>query len=154
MDAQKIHRPHADLTRLNEVSERVIGCAIEVHRTLGTGLLERIYEDALVHELSTAGLRVDRQVPIRVAYKGTLLSELRIDLLVERSIIVEVKAVTKVADEYLAQLVSYLRATDMPLGLLINFHARRVVDGVYRRINSSSSLTSAISASSAFNSAC
>ncbi len=136
--------------RWNDTTERIIGCAIEVHRTLGTGLLERIYEDAILLELGQAGLRVQRQVPVRIQYKGVPLSELRIDLLVEDGVIVEIKAISKVPDEVCAQLVSYLRATDKPVGLLLNFHAPRLIDGVFRRVNSSCSQLSAPSATSAF----
>jgi GxxExxY protein len=142
--------------RWNDVTERIIGCAIEVHRTLGPGLLERIYEDAMVYELSQSRLAFQRQVIVRVPYKDVHLSDLRIDILVEGDVIVELKALSDVLDAMLAQLVSYLRATSMPVGLLINFHAPRLIDGVFRRVCSSTprpippSSTSAFSATSAF----
>jgi len=117
------------------LTEKIIGCAIEVRKTLGAGLLERLYEEALAFELATAGLKVDRQRLVKVKYKAIMLPEQRLDIVVDDLVIVEVKATERTPDAHLAQLTSYLRAAEMPLGLLINFHAPRLVDGVYRRIN-------------------
>src|SRR5690606_16453004 len=127
----------------NELSRRVIGCAIAVHRELGYGFLERIYEDALCYELNAAGLAYRRQAPIIVRYKGVQLAGQRVDLLIEGLVVVEIKAVELVAAAHLAQLVSYSRAGAYPLALLINFHAMRLIDETYRRVNSEalSSLT-------------
>lgn len=146
------------------VTERIIGCALEVRRALGTGLLERLYEEAFAFELSEAGLRVDRQRVVRVAYKSILLPDQRLDLVVNDLVIVEVKATDRTPDAHLAQLTSYLHAANLPLGLLINFHSPRLTDGVFRRVNGdavarlafpsstvSSSATSASSAASAFD---
>lgn len=121
----------------NELTSRVIGCAIEVHRHLGQGLLEKLYEAAFVHELRSTGLRLEQQRVERVPYKDIVLPEQVFDVVVENLIVVELKAVAAVADAHLAQLVSYLRVARLPLGLLINFHVPRLADGVYRRINSS-----------------
>lgn len=120
---------------LNILSGRVIGCAMEVHSHLGPGLLERIYEEALAFELENAGLCVHRQAPIVVSYKGLELGGQRLDLVVEGTIIVELKAVEVVSGAHFAQLVSYLRAAQLPLGLLINFNCLRLKDGLYRRLN-------------------
>lgn len=140
---------------LNQVSHRVIGCAIEVHRELGVGLLESVYEAALCAEFDRAGLGYARQTPFVGEYRGHPLPPQRIDLMVEDQIIVELKAVRGVDDLHLAQLLSYLRLTGKPLGLLINFHAPTIQKGTYRRINSkvvrspNSSIASPPSASSA-----
>lgn len=119
----------------NELTKRVIGLAMEVHTQLGPGLLERLYEEAFNFELRNAGLEVKRQYPIRVQYKSIELGEQRLDLVVNDLVVVEIKASSEVADAHLAQLTSYLKASRLPLGLLINFHALRLKDGVYRRVN-------------------
>lgn len=121
---------------LNQVSHRVIGCAIEVHRELGVGLLESVYEAALCAEFDRAGIGYARQIQFVGEYRGQPLPPQRIDLMVEDQIIVELKAVRGVDDLHLAQLLSYLRLTGKPLGLLINFHAPTIQKGTYRRINS------------------
>lgn len=121
---------------LNQISHRIIGCAIEVHRELGVGLLESVYEAALCAELDRAGLRYARQIPFVGEYRGQPLPPQRIDLMVEDEVILELKAVRAVDDLHLAQLLSYLRLTNKPLGLLINFHAPTIQKGTYRRINS------------------
>lgn len=119
----------------NALTERVIGCAIEVHRTLGSGLLERLYEEALAYELERAGIPFERQALIRIRYKDVELGDQRVDLLVDGILVIEIKATEGVSDAHLAQLVSYLRSGDIPLGLLINFHTMRLTDGVYRRVH-------------------
>ncbi len=119
----------------NMLTRRIIGCALEVHSNLGPGYLERIYEDALMYELDQAGISAKRQVEIVVPYKGISLGGQRLDLVVESLVIVELKAVAEVADLHLAQLVSYLRGAKLPLGLLINFNARRLKDNIFRRLN-------------------
>lgn len=118
----------------NAVTSRIIGCAMEVHSILGPSLLERLYEEAMVHELRQAGMHVECQVPIAVPYKGMRLEGQRVDLVVENLVIVELKSVERVADVHLAQLVSYLRSARMPLGLLINFNTMKLKDGLFRRI--------------------
>ena len=121
---------------LNQLSHQVIGCAIEVHRELGPGLLESIYEAALCQEFDQAGLQYAQQHSFVGQYKGNQLPPQRIDLLIENQLILELKAVSAVNDLHLAQLVSYLRLANKPLGLLINFHAPTIKKGTYRRINS------------------
>jgi GxxExxY protein len=121
---------------LNRLSERIIGAAIEVHRALGPGLLERLYEEAFVHELELAGLRVRRQAPVSLVYKGKELVGQRLDLVIEELVVVELKAVEKVLQVHLAQLVGYLLAGDYPLGLLLNFNVPKMRNGIHRRVNS------------------
>ncbi|MFT5423311.1 MAG: GxxExxY protein [Phycisphaerales bacterium] len=122
---------------LNALSESVIGVAIEVHRELGPGLAEKVYEEAMCHELQLRSLKYDRQVPLNVRYKGVSVGDHRLDLVVEGSLVVELKAAERVADIHLVQLVSYLRAGKYPLGLLMNFGRTLMKDGIFRRINSS-----------------
>lgn len=121
----------------DEISHKIIGASIEVHRTLGgPGLLESIYEAALCHELTLRGLRVQRQKPVRVIYKGETIREpLFIDILVEDKVLVEVKATERNHPIYETQVLTYLRLTGIKLGLLINFGAPCVKDGVSRVIN-------------------
>lgn len=116
----------------DELTERIIGAAIEVHRTLGAGLLESIYEEALCHELSLRGIRFDRQVAIDVVYKGLHIRGQRLDLVVEEQVVVEVKSVRAVPDVAEAQVLSYLKACGLKRALLINFGATRVVSGIKR----------------------
>lgn len=128
---------HPDIPeRLNQISEQIIGCAIEVHRTLGPGLSERLCEEAMLHELALRNIEVARQVAVAVRYKGVDLHGQRLDLVVEGAVIVELKAVEAVADVHPAQLLTYLRVAHLPLGLFINFHVPLLTKGVYRRINS------------------
>lgn len=120
----------------NEISEKIIGAAIEVHKHLGPGLLESSYEVCLAYELKQMGLRVQTQVALPVVYKEVKLSAgYRIDLLVDDKVIVEVKAVDALADIHTAQLLTYLKLKELKLGLLINFNSLRVVDGLKRVIN-------------------
>ncbi len=133
----------------NRITERIIGCAMEVHTTLGPGLLERLYEDALEYELRAAGLETRRQHSIDLVYKDIVLSGQRVDLLVNDLVIVEIKAVEGVCDAHLAQLVSYLKSSRVPLGLLINFHAMRLKDGLYRRLDPRSVVARLAAAASA-----
>ena len=121
----------------NEISQHVVGAAIEVHRELGgPGLLESIYEEALCRELEIRGLDVQRQCLVNVEYKGLELAKrLVLDLLVENKVIVEVKSVEKHNSLYEAQLLTYLRASRKKLGLLVNFGERYVVQGIRRIVN-------------------
>lgn len=121
--------------RWNAVTRQIIGCAMEVHRLLGPGLLERIYEEALCYELSIARVAFERQMPFRLRYKEIELPEQRLDLLVEGLIVVELKSVERVPEIYLSQMVSYMRSVDAPLGLLLNFNCMLLKDGIYRRVN-------------------
>lgn len=127
---------HGDIpTHINDLSERVIGAAIEVHRTLGGGLIERVYEEALCHELVLRGIHFERQRPVIVRYKGIEIPGQRLDLVIEGTIVVELKSTDGVSDAHLAQLVSYIRSGGYPLGLLINFDTPLLKSAVYRRIN-------------------
>ncbi len=121
----------------NDISSVIIGAAIEVHRVLGgPGLLEDVYEEALCHELELRGLEVQRQVPVPIEYKGRQLTKrLKLDLLVNGSIIVEVKSMDDYHDIFQAQLLTYLRLTKNHLGLVINFGEKYVKDGVHRVVN-------------------
>jgi GxxExxY protein len=116
------------------LTERIIGCAIEVHRTLGPGLLESAYVGALSVELGEARLRVARQVAVPLTYKGREIGEYRLDLLVEDTVVVEVKAVERFDPVHEAQLLTYLRLTGKRVGLLINFNQRLLREGIKRRI--------------------
>lgn len=123
------------VTALNQLSQRIIGAAIEVHRHLGPGLLESTYERCLVFELRQAGIAVEPQLPLPIIYKGIQLEEAyRLDLLVEKTIIVELKAVDRLERIHEAQLLTYLRLTDLWLGLLINFHTVVLKDGLKRLV--------------------
>lgn len=121
----------------DEISYKIIGAAIEVHRTLGgPGLLESIYESSLCHELKLRGLHIQKQLIIPVKYKGTIVRDpLCLDILVEKKVIVEVKATEKEHTIHQVQLLTYLRLTDMKLGLLINFGQSCVKDGIHRIVN-------------------
>ena len=120
----------------NRLSEKIIGCAIEVHRELGPGLLESVYEECLCHELSQAGLEFVRQERVPIRYKGILLgTPLRLDLWIENRVVVDVKAKTEVTPIDKQKLLTYLRLCDVRLGLIINFHQMRLVDGVQRIVN-------------------
>ena len=128
---------HQDTKSEDDISHQIIGAAIEVHRTLGgPGLLESIYESALCQELILRGLRIQRQKPVQVMYKGVAIREpLFIDVLVEDKVLVEVKATEKNHPIYETQILTYLRLTGIKLGLLVNFGAPYVKDGVSRIIN-------------------
>ena len=119
----------------DEMTEQIIGAAIEVHRLLGPGLLESIYEEALCVELELRGIAFERQVEIDVYYKGRAIKGQRIDLLVERTVIVEIKSVEAVGPVHRKQLLTYLRLTELRLGLLINFNVELIKHGIHRVIN-------------------
>ena len=123
--------------KLNEISDKIIKASIEVHRTLGgPGLLEGVYEEALVFELEAAGLNVKRQVVLPIIYKGCQLgSPLRIDLLVEGEIIIECKATSENNSIFEAQLLTYLRLSGKSLGLVLNFGHKILKDGIRRVVN-------------------
>lgn len=121
----------------NEISFKIIGAAIEVHKVLGgPGLLESIYESCLCHELSLRGLKVERQLAVPVSYKGSVVRDpLYIDILVEGLVIVEGKATEKLHPIFDLQLLTYLRLTGFKLGLLVNFGQEFVKDGIRRVVN-------------------
>jgi GxxExxY protein len=119
--------------RFDELSERVIGCAIAVHRELGPGLLESIYRECLVIELAAEGLHAQGERHVTLAYRGQRLSgHLVVDLLVEDNLVVEVKAVERIVPVHLAQLITYLKLTGYPVGLLMNFNATTLRSGLRR----------------------
>ena len=121
---------------LNDLSYQVIGCAMEVYRTLGPGLLETVYEKALMHELELKGIPVRSQVEVEVNYKGVNIGDgLRLDLLVDDKLIVELKSVEELKPVHHKQLKTYLKLTNRRLGLLINFNVSDIMDGVKRVIN-------------------
>ena len=114
------------------LTRKIIGAAIEVHKNLGCGLLESIYEEALCYELELRGLNYQRQVEIDVVYKGKVIKGQRLDILVENEVIIETKSVSKLPEVATAQTLSYLKATSLKRGLLINFGEKRLVDGIKR----------------------
>ena len=121
---------------LNDLSKSIIGAAIEVHRHLGPGLLESIYEEAFCFELSQRSINFERQVKVPILYKNTrLASDLRLDLVVEGRIIVELKSKDAITPLDRAQLLSYLRLRDLQLGLLINFNVTILKNGISRVVN-------------------
>lgn len=123
-----------DIEKLNRIAEMIIGSAIEVHRNLGPGLLESVYERALCIELRRAGLTFRNQFVIPISYKGESIGEHRLDILVEESLVVEIKAVDRFDPVFKAQLLSYLKIGSFKLGLLINFNVPLLKDGITRVI--------------------
>lgn len=107
--------------QLNGVTEKIIGCAFKVGNTLGVGFLEGVYENALVHELRKTSLHFEQQKILHVWYDGIVVGNYRADLLIEKAVIVELKAVTALDSRHFAQCMNYLKATGLTLGLLINF---------------------------------
>jgi GxxExxY protein len=116
----------------NAITARIIKCAIEVHRRLGPGLLESIYEEALSIECELDGLHVVRQLKMPVIYRGKTIGEYRLDMLVEDLVVVEIKSVERFDPVFEAQVLTYLRITNKRVGLLINFNSRLVKDGIKR----------------------
>jgi GxxExxY protein len=120
---------------MNELTERVIGACIEVHRNTGPGLLESAYEQCLCRELSLQGIPFQLQIPLPVNYKGTLLDcGYRVDVLIDGKLLIELKSVDKVLPLHEAQLLTYLRLGGWKVGLLINFNVRVLTDGIVRRV--------------------
>lgn len=117
----------------DELSNRVIGCALEVHRELGPGLLESTYEQCLAHELKLNGIRFELQHPLPVEYKGVRLDcGYRVDLLVEDKLIIELKSVEQIKGIHEAQLLTYMRLAGVKIGLLINFNVTKLKNGIKR----------------------
>ena len=120
----------------NELSEKIIGCAIQVHKSLGPGLLENAYLECLLFELNAIGLKVEKQKPLPLVYKDIRLDAgYRLDLLVENKVIVELKSVEAINDIHIAQVITYLKLSGCKLGLLMNFNVLRLVDGLKRIVN-------------------
>jgi GxxExxY protein len=112
---------------INDISYKIVGCAIEVHKHLGPGLLVSVYEECLVDELKEKGLKVDRQVAVPITYKSKILgSPLKLDLVINDQVIIELKAVEMLIPVFKAQLLSYLKLTGKPKGLLINFNCENI----------------------------
>jgi GxxExxY protein len=120
---------------INELTEKIIGACIEVHRNTGPGLLESAYQQCLCHELTLQGIKFQLQVPLPVNYKGTLLDcGYRVDLLIEDCLLLELKSIDKILPIHEAQLLTYLRLGGWKVGLLINFNVKVLTDGITRRV--------------------
>ena len=121
---------------INELAYQIIGCAIEVHRELGPGLLESIYEECLYHELIKKGFKVERQTPLPVFYKGIELDKkFRADLVVEEVIMLELKAIELVIPVHKSTLLSYMKLAQKPKGILINFHTNNISKNAVHMVN-------------------
>jgi|SRR5271155_2046192 len=126
---------HPLFKKADELSRQVIGAAIEVHRLKGPGLIERIYERCLMRELELRNIRAVNQRLVRIEYKGLVFDEpLRFDVLVEDCLLLELKSVQEILPVHQAQLLSYMKLLDVPLGLILNFHEPKITDGVVRMI--------------------
>jgi GxxExxY protein len=120
----------------NQITEKIIGAAIAVHRSLGPGLLESVYGECLAVELELCGLRFERQRLVPIIYRGGIVAaDLKIDLFVEQEIVVELKAIERLLPVHDAQLLTYLRLTNLQVGLLINFNVPVLRDGIKRLVN-------------------
>jgi len=117
---------NTDAGEQKQLTRRVIGCAYQVANTLGNGFLEKVYENALAHELAKAGLSVSQQVPIAVVYDGLVVGDFFADILVEKTLLLELKSVTALTDAHFAQCLNYLKATGIPVCLLLNFGTSRM----------------------------
>jgi len=120
----------------NELTNKIIGCAIEVHKILGPGLLESAYQECLYYELRKAGLKVEKEIPMPIIYKEIKLEHgYRMDFLVENKVVIELKTVESFTSVHLAQILTYLRLGKYKLGLLINFNVTKLTNGLKRVIN-------------------
>lgn len=120
----------------NELSNRIIGAAIELHKVLGPGLLESAYENALAYELNNLGLNVKQQLPMPFVYKDIKLDAgYRIDLLIENKVIIEIKSIETLTPVHFAQVLTYLKLANLKLGLLINFNTKLLKEGIHRVVN-------------------
>lgn len=120
----------------NELTNKIIGCAIEVHKILGPGLLESAYQECLHYELKKAGLKVEKEIPMPIIYKEIKLEHgYRMDFLVEDKVVIELKVVEAFTSVHLAQILTYLRLGKFKLGLLINFNVTKLTNGLKRVIN-------------------
>ena len=123
--------------KIEQIAKIIVNSAFKVHKELGPGLLEKVYEACLVYEITKAGLEVKRQVEVPIIYDGVTLKEyLRLDIIVENSIIIEVKAVDIINPVWNAQIISHLKLTNNELGFLINFNVTLIKNGIKRFINS------------------
>ena len=119
---------------LKEITEQIISCAMEVHSTLGPGLLESVYEEALAHEFTLRGINYEKQKEINLKFKGKEIGRHRVDFLVENAVVLELKAVESMHKIFEAQILTYLRATNKRVGLLINFNVELLKNGLRRRV--------------------
>lgn len=120
----------------NEISYKIIGAALEIHKNLGPGLLESVYENILAYDLHELGFDVKTQVPIPLMYKEVKLDAgFRLDLLVENKVIVEIKSIEALAPVHFAQTLTYLKLSNLKLALLINFNTYKLKDGIHRIVN-------------------
>lgn len=121
----------------NELSYKIIGAALEVHKTIGVGLLENAYEMVLTYELKNMGLKVENQILLPLKYKNEIIIDnaYRIDLIVEDKVIIEVKSVVEIHPVFYSQILTYLKLTGLKLGLLINFNTPLIKDGIHRIVN-------------------
>ena len=121
---------------INDLTGKIIGLAIEVHKNLGPGLLESAYSECLAYEIYNSGLLVERQKPLPIIYKDIKLDHgYRIDLLVEQKLVIELKTVECFTDVHFAQILTYMRLGNYPIGLLINFHTKVLTQGIKRFVN-------------------
>ncbi len=146
LNTEATESTEGSMQTINQLTELIIGCAIEVHRHKGPGLLESAYEACLAYELEASGLQIARQMPAPLVYKGvTLDTSFRADLVVENRVLVELKAIETLLPVHKAQLLSYIRETGHEVGLLINFNVSRLVEGITRLVNDRLSASSAAS---------
>jgi GxxExxY protein len=133
--SQSRHRVYRDL-ETNDLTYKVIGAAIEVHKRLGPGLLEKVYQECMLHEFQKRGLSVEMEFPISVIYDDIEInSGYRIDLLVENKLVVELKSVDAVSDLHKAQILTYMKLGEYKVGLLINFNVTKLANGINRFVN-------------------
>jgi len=124
------------MMNMNQLSSKIIGAAIEVHKTLGPGLLESAYEECLCHELGMQGLLFEKQKPLSIDYKGQKLDcGYRLDVIVEKAVIIELKSCEKIEPIHKAQLLTYLKLSGLNLGLILNFNVSLMRDGIVRIVN-------------------
>ena len=129
----------------NDLSYSVIGCAMEVYKALGPGLLEGVYEKALIHELELNGFDVKSQLELKMNYKGVNVGDgLRLDIIVNDELIVELKSVEELKPVHYKQLLTYLKLSDKRIGLLINFNVKDLMDGIKRVVNGFATTASAV----------
>ena len=121
---------------INQLAYQIIGCAIEVHKEIGPGLLESIYEECLHAELKRSGLNVEKQIGLKINYKGEVLAKkFRIDLMVKNTIVLELKSVEHILPVFKAQLLSYMKLASKPKGILINFHTDNISKNAIHMVN-------------------
>jgi len=119
---------------LKDITEKIISCAIKVHSALGPGLLEKLYEEAMEHELKSRGIEYKRQKELEIKYQGNPIGNFRLDYLIEKKVIVELKCVESLKNIHIAQVLTYLKAENLRVGLLINFNVDKLKEGIRRII--------------------